>query len=218
MSTTTELTNELSHVYVSIDIETISPDYSVPIAAVGLVVGDEKGNVLDRRAFCHKYNEAQMDSETKKFWDQFPYVLERIRAEAVADPMAELHTYLVNLEKKYGPFGRKHKDRVEFKWLCDNPGFDISRINSEFKDRGWRPLAEMFDDYVSTDDPSEQMRGLTPMQKNRVDSYVKTPHTHWPVDDAEETYEQYIGIEKTLQATTYAKLFDGSEKVTLAEK
>lgn len=52
----------------------------------------------------------------------------------------------------------------------------------------------MFSGYVATSDPTEQYKGLLKMEQKYVDSQLKTPHSHDPVEDATRDTEMMVAI------------------------
>lgn len=189
--------------YLSIDIERVGADFHYGVLAVGAVLGTTDGKVLEEGVFCdtvpppEKFEPACWD----RFWSQHPAALARINENATEKHIEKFHTWLLDLEKKYGPFGRKHAEAggAKLKLVSDNPGYEWGFLSREFeklKKPKW--IAEMFDDYVPTEDPSQQMRGLTPEQKATVRAAEKTPHDHWPLNDAKRTYEQMCAIHALL--------------------
>jgi len=188
--------------YLSVDIECEGKEHERGILAIGMVLGTGDGRVLATRAFCGRASPFGIDERTwKEFWIKYQHVLERIASEAVDDHIGAMYNWLVSLEKLFGPFGRSNKHNVDLHIVSDNPAYDIGRINLELYKRGYRTsLAEMFKDYVPTDDPTEQIRGLTADRRAQVKTWIKTPHTHWPVDDAMRTYEQRCGVEAVIKA------------------
>ena len=188
--------------YLTVDIERVGPGFKHGILAIGVCFGDTKGNVLVCRAFCgHVPPIEDFDRECyNDFWINYPDVLKRINNEATYNPIARFHEFLVSLEHQYGPFGRAHRDRVHMKLVSDNPAYDIGMINLEFFKNGYPlPMAEMWNGgYVPTDDPSEQIRGLTAEQKAQVEKFITATHSHFPSDDAMKIYQQRCGIKSVL--------------------
>lgn len=185
----------------SIDIERKGKHFRHGILAIGSTFGSMDGTIIEQRAFCsHVPPKEEFEPDCwDNFWSKHTPVLERIESEAVDEPILEFYLWLGSLEQRFGPFGRKHKDKVRFVLISDNPGYDIGMINLEFFKRGIElPIAEMFDDYVSTDDPTEQMIGLSMEQKIEVSKSVTAPHDHWPVNDATEAFQMRCGIQKVL--------------------
>jgi len=188
----------------AVDIETIGKEAERGILAVGLCFGKDDGTIIEKRAFCSKVPPPEKFEKHcwEQFWSKFPEQLARIDACAVDDHIGKFHAFLLELEQKYGPFGRKHNREVELRLVSDNPGFDISRINFEFYRRGFPvALAEMFSDYVPTDDPTEQERGLTQRQAALVQSFITAPHDHFPSNDAAQIYQRMCAVKLVLDCT-----------------
>ena len=189
--------------YLSIDIERVGADFHYGVLAVGAVFGTTDGTVLAQADFCSTVPPPEQFEPDcwQRFWSQHPAILERINANATEDHIGKFHTWLLDLEKRYGPFGRKHAEAggAKLKLVSDNPGYEWGMLSHEFFKLGKRKwIGEMFDDYVPTEDPTQQMRGLTPAQKAVVRAAEETPHDHWPVNDAKRTYEQMCAIHALL--------------------
>lgn len=186
----------------AVDVEMDGPQMDRSLLAIGSTFGKKNGEILHRRAFCRVPVIEDFDPETwEQFWHQFPDVLERIKKEAIDNHVAEFRVWVLSLEKIYGPFGRKHNDKVKFKLLSDNPSYDYLRVANGFRDLNPKnkPMAEMFSDYVKTEDPTEQMKGMTLAQQAEVMKQVKTTTTHWPVDDATKVFEMWCAIKRVLR-------------------
>ena len=206
----------------AVDIEAAGPRPEFPIIAIGVVIGDEKGNVIAKRKFC---NAVPRDQFEKKCWDEFwskniasLEIIEKATAESstYSGMIHDFHQFLFGFQLRHGPFGRKHQNTVKFRFVSDNPAYDIGSINLEFYKCGINcSLATMFDDYVPTDDPSEQVACLTPSQSAFVNSFVKTKHTHDPEDDAAEIYELWCGVNYFLKHRVITKTEKGEEIVVI---
>lgn len=189
----------------AVDIEAAGPRPEYPIIAIGARVGYADGTVIASRKFCQSIPREKFE---KKCWDDFwvnnMKSLEIIEKESAKTSklgiIREFYKFLFDIEQVHGPFGRKHRDEVIFRLVSDNPVYDIGSINDEFIKCGIdRKMAEMFSDYVPTDDPSEQIACLTPSQLKFVKSFVKTEHTHDPEDDAAGIYELWCGVHYFLE-------------------
>jgi hypothetical protein len=185
--------------FLAVDIERTGPDFNHGILAIGVCFGKWNGEIIEQRAFCspvppsEKFDKKCFD----EFWSKHPAVLERINKESSEEMIPKFHAWLVSLESKYGPFGRKFRESVVFKLVSDNPAYDIGMINLEFFKHGFsRSMAEMFSDYVPTDDPSEQVRGLTSGEKVSVYAAVTAEHDHWPANDATHIFQQRCAVEE----------------------
>lgn len=185
--------------YLSIDIERASPDFSSPILAIGVCFGRDDGTILEQRAFCHSVPPRdEFEPSCSAFWAQHEAVLARIDAEAVPTPIRDFHAWLVQCEKKYGPFGRKHQDKTKLVIVTDC-AYDLAHIAVAFDRLSLRRgVQEMFDDYVSHADPTERIRGLPAKTRAEIEAQLRTPHDHWPVNDATRTYELMVEVAKHL--------------------
>ena len=187
--------------YLAVDIERSGPEFTRGILAIGACFGTSDGTILLQRAFCAKVPTPEAFEKRcwVEFWVKFPAVLARIDAESVDDPIGDFRTWALALQSKYGPFGRRFKATTEFRLVSDNPAYDIGMMNLEFFKHGFtHSLAEMFDDYVPTDDPSERVRGLTAEQRARVEALCTAPHDHWPVNDATRIFQQRCAFESVV--------------------
>lgn len=196
------MTTEPETYYCSIDIEKSQSVQGVGIIAVGLVLTNGAGVVLAEKCFSTAGATWLFDWRTMQFWAQHPAILERIDENSRESPLtaANLHEWLMEINKTYGPFGRQHAGKRKFRWICDNPAYDIGQVNlllsSAFPNS--KPLAEYFDDYVPTSDPTEQYEGLLAAEKRIVDEQLITPHSHYPTEDAKRDIEMYVAIQNVL--------------------
>jgi len=231
--------DQVKELYLTVDIERWGKQFYHGVGAIGACFGDAGGNIIEQKAFCSKV--PPKDDFEKRTWDEFwskhPDVLARIDAAAVPNALGAFKEWVLDIEKKHGPFGRKHRGNVKLKLISDNPAYDIGNINLElfktevadlllaievdekldldFLHRQMKTLgqgcalAELFDDYVATDDPSEQIRHMTPLQKQLVAEHVTAPHDHWPVNDATQIYQQRVGVKRVADATTVIEVKKG---------
>ena len=75
----------------------------------------------------------------------------------------------------------------------------------------------MFTGYVSSNDPTEQRKGLTYDERKMVDSMIKTKATHWPVDDAKKNYEMRVAIRQILKNRKKTALQIADEEAAVLE-
>lgn len=187
----------------SLDVEMAGPELNRELLAIGAVFGKKDGTIIKQAAFCSRVpSPLEFNQLTwSEFWVKHQSILMRIDSAATDNPIQEFNNWVLDLEKQYGPFGRKHKQKVRFNLITDNPGCDIGRINVALMlkvDPKHPGLAEMFDDYVSTDDPTEQIKGMHPQQVRDANQFVTAPHDHWPVNDATETFQLWCGVKRVL--------------------
>ena len=188
--------------YCSIDIEKSQSVQGVGIIAVGLVLTNGAGVVLEEKCFSTAGATWLFDWRTMLFWADHPAILERIDENSRDSPLTAeaLDQWLRDINVKYGPFGRQHSRKRQFRWICDNPAYDIGQVNlllsRTFPES--KPLAEYFDDYVPTSDPTEQYEGLLKAEKDIVDEQLVTPHSHYPTEDAKRDIEMYVAIRSVL--------------------
>lgn len=185
----------------AIDIEKCNIALGEGLFAVGLVFADSKGNVLEERCFSSPVDIAgdQFDESTRNFWSQFPDVLERLNENAKTSPLVweNVVSFINDLDKKYGPFGRNAGEKKrKFTWLSDNAGYDIGEVNLMLFRHGFtRPITDMFPGgYVSTFNSSDAYKVLLDIEKTYVDSMIKTPHSHYPTEDARADLERFVAI------------------------
>jgi hypothetical protein len=176
----------------------MGPDLTHELLAAGIVLGTGDGKVLFKRLFGTRARQEDFDKKTwDEFWCKFPDALAQIEAAATARPIKDVYDCLMGVEEKYGPLGRRHEKKVVFKFISDNPGYDLGKLAVAFRDAGYKRLPqEIFDDYVSCQDPTEQMRTMSPQTKQRVLARVKTQKDHNPVNDALRNYELLLAIKE----------------------
>jgi hypothetical protein len=184
--------------FLAFDIERVGSAKKYGVLAVGTCFGTRDGEVIEKRAFCGKVPPPEgFDASTLKFWSGFPDVLKQIDEQAVDNHMHVLHAYLVQLEQRFGPFGKGCKNKLRL--VSDNPGYDAlwcaTMFFELFGDDG-KTISEMFTAYVPTDDPSEQQRFLFPSERRAVEEYAeKVAHTHFPSEDAEQHFLRQCALE-----------------------
>lgn len=204
--------------FLAIDTEQIGKNFKYPIIAIGAVFGDDEGNIIRTGIFCSKVPDAMMQAVAKgeklkddapelqgdtfeqacfnDFWLNHKEILVKINDAADGDCVTKFRDWLLKLEQDFGKFGRKFKKTVDFKLVSNNPGYDISKINCEFFRRGFEfPVQEMFSDYVSVSDPSQQIQHIETAQRVDLLEYVTAQHDHWPLNDATQIYQIMCGIE-----------------------
>lgn len=193
--------------FLSVDIERVGGAFKYGILAIGVCFGTSDNVVLDSRAFCSRVPDPSgFEPRCYKFWSEFPDVLARIDTEAAASadqraPALQFASWLADIEQRYGPFGRAHQSERELRLVSDNPAYDLGVIGQSLSvlvGGEAKPVAEMFSDYVPTDDPTEQVRFATPEQRAAIDAFVTAPHDHYPANDAKEIYQMRCGIEVVL--------------------
>lgn len=185
----------------AVDIERTGKAFDYGVWAVGACFGTDDGQVLEVAQYArHMKDEVDYDPETwSDFWIKFPEIRRKINSLAVTDPIGEFHGWLVQLQDKYGPFGRKFNKRAKLTLASDNPAYDFGHLMVEFSKKGFtRGIAEMFTDYVSTEDPSEQESALLPDERVEVQASLTAPHSHEPIDDAMMIFQQLVGVRKVL--------------------
>lgn len=184
----------------SIDIERCGPALSYGILMIGVCVGLADGRVLERQAFCWKVKpqrEAFDGTTWDEFWCKHVDVLERIYANAIDNPLGAFVDFMTRLEATYGPFGRKHKKQVYFRFCGDNLPYDLGHISVDMAKAGYHfHVQEMFSDYVTACDPTERMRTMPRDVCDRITRACTAPHDHWAVSDATRNYELMVGVLK----------------------
>lgn len=179
-----------SIVCVSLDIEGTGDRFDAPIAAIGCVVGDAYGTVFERRCWCIKLDESEIEPRCKlEFWDKQKGLWERIQKDAKpeAEATANFVSFWNHLELTYP------SELFKWKILSDNPAYDITRIDYLV----WKHLKRLPIRYTtagvyrSIEDPSEQAYGTLDESVCWKRAEAKCKHTHWPLDDAEFIYHLY---------------------------
>lgn len=170
-----------------------------PVLAIGTCVGTDDGEVLEKKTWCLWPFPGQVMEPRclKEFWDPRPELLKKIASCAVPPlpALIEFNTWLNGLAERHGA----GKVRI----LSDNPAFDIGTLDFVLCTRGIRdmPLRYLGDDtYRSITDPSEMIGGQG--SQKLVDGWIgaRVQHDHWPENDAEYIYWQYIGALKVRDA------------------
>jgi len=185
----------------AVDIERTGPAFRYGVWSIGACFGTDDGTILETFISSKTaVDEKDYDPETwTEFWSKLPVIRERVNSFAVEDHIREFHVWLEALETRYGPFGRKHTSKVKLSLASDNPGYDFGHLMVEFHKHGYeRGVAEMFSDYVSTDDPSEQENGLIPDEREEAKKFITAGHTHDPLDDAIAIFQHLCGIRRVL--------------------
>lgn len=192
-----------------VDIEKSRAELGKGVIAAAIVLTNGEGQVLEQACFSTSFVDADFDESTGRFWSDHPDILVRISENSKTSPLVwrDVIAFVHSLETKYGPFGRKFAKEREFRWICDNPAYDIGQINlmMHLEDKTAPPLAEIFTEYVPTSDPTEQYQTLLDDEKEFVDSQLKTPHSHYPTEDALRDIEMYVAIQKVLEARKLKK-------------
>jgi len=190
-----EDTPQPQKVYLAIDIEKGGDSQSAhPLLAIGVCLGSggREPRVLEKRTWCLSPFPGQTMCPrcVAEFWSEFPALLERIRAEAV-EPLAGLASFdewLTGLHARYAP--------ASIELLSDNPAYDIGTLDGVLSARGIRTLPVRYlgdGAYRSIGDPSEMVKGQGTKAKVGTWAGARADHDHWPENDAEYIYWQYIG-------------------------
>jgi len=186
----------------AIDIERTGAAFKHGVWAIGACFGTDDGVVIQNQIFAKKaIDEVDYDDKTwAEFWKNMPGIRENINALAIPDHIRAFHDWLVMIERTYGPFGRRHQKTVKFRLASDNPAYDFGHIMVAFHEHGYdRGVAEMFDDYVPTDDPTEQEAGLTEEERKEAHGFARVAHTHDPRDDAAAIFQLLCGVRHVLK-------------------
>ena len=186
----------------AVDLERTGPSFRYGVWAIGACFGTDDGTILETVIGSKAaMDERDYDPKTwDEFWSKLPDIRNRINSFAVDNHMRLFHQWLEALETRYGPFGRKHTSKVKLSLASDNPGYDFGHLMVEFRKHGYEHgVAEMFDDYVSTDDPSEQENGLMPDERKEAVKMITAGHTHDPLDDAIVIFQHLCGIRRVLK-------------------
>lgn len=185
-------------IFVAVDIEGTGDRFDAPIAAIGCVVGDENGQVLDKKTWCVLLEEDDIEPRCKtEFWDKQKGLWQRIRNEARPAPEVaqQFVRFWDELEVRF-PL-----DKFKFKILSDNPSYDISRIDYFVWQHTKRyPIRYTSDGrYRSVEDPSEQAYGTSDEEGCWKRAAEKQVHNHWPSDDAHFIYNLAMEVKKLIR-------------------
>jgi hypothetical protein len=215
------MTTEPVEYVCAIDIERIGKEFDYGVLAVGVCFGTADGRMLHKWAFCGRVPDKEKFEKRcwDEFWVNYPEQLKLIDESATENHISALHARFLWLQKQYGPFGRKHRKTVSFRWCSDNGPYDFGMVNLEFSKLGLpTTCAEMFDDYVPTDDPTEQEAKLTQKQQALIALCITVPHDHCPWNDAAQHYQRLCGVKLVHDCTTVLVLKDADLAETDPEK
>lgn len=185
----------------TIDLEKVGCRLVNPIPMLGITVGKIdlstlQGTVIEKTRFTLPFELDLNDEEVKRclseFWDKQDGLLDMARKtqlstwKDVAAYVDELYT-LHNVTK----------------WVSDNPAFDLGHLDYQLTVHGARPYPVRHSptgDYVSVEDCTEQVKGLTPKMraevKKMMDLFWSNPsrRKHCPEDDAEGIFYEYVYV------------------------
>lgn len=183
-------------IIVSVDIETLGSQYKNPVVAVGFVVGDDVGNVINTRMYKLKANwlpisqGGEMEDRCHiEFWSKHPDLVEFYKTDAVEQKEGwnAIRYFLDNLEQIHE--GKK------ISFVTDNASFDIARIDYNLeKYCDCLPMRYSLTGQYRSIYPADDMLFMLPT-KYVVDSleHIKLKISdHNCVNDALTIYYQYI--------------------------
>lgn len=208
-----------SYRYVAFDIETAGCRVAKhPIIAIGYVVGDESGNVLEKGCFKFDVEWYTVDPTNplivtdykqfeprcvKEFWNNPEHpnmhnIINKLKdgAKPVHEEMQRFCAWLNGLEKTY--VGHR------IKFLSDNPSFDIAFIDynlDKYCDRN--PLRFTIENRYRAIDCPDDMVSMLP--GDRVTAALNmfmdasVVHDHYPSNDAHYIYSVFIIMKKLKQ-------------------
>jgi len=187
--------SNLKTTYVAIDIEKAGKKIDDAILAIGLCVGSQTGQVIEKRLWCLEFPEGKGIEEqcNQEFWMKYPELLKFIRenAKPIVEVMTEFAKFIDDLESKY--------QKIVF--VSDNPAFDIGAIDYYLhKYVGRCPMRYTKSaKYCCISDPSERLEMLVNKKAiyEEIDKIAK--HSHKPDDDAEYIYHMQIAADKYKQ-------------------
>jgi hypothetical protein len=182
-------------VWLTIDIEKGGDDLETPILAVGLVVGDEDGNLLEESRWCIAADEKCLEPRCKReFWDKQGDLFDFLQQNAL--PATEIWPSLAAyLDKIYAQYSVKHV-------VSDNPAYDVGHTDYYLKKYAKRIGLRYCPDgsYHSISDPTEQFKGLPVIAQQWVSTksrqYLEQFHCrpHDPLCDARGIYAQMVFV------------------------
>lgn len=183
--------------WLTIDIEKGGDDLDTPILAVGLVVGDEDGNILEESRWCIEADEKCLEPRCKReFWDKQGDLFDFLQQNAM--PATNIWpAFAAHLDKIYAQYNIKHV-------VSDNPAYDVGHTDYYLKKYAKRIGLRYSSDgaYHSISDPSEQFKGLpgtvqqwvSHKSRQYLDQFHNRPHD--PLCDARGIYAQMVFVNK----------------------
>jgi hypothetical protein len=181
---------------IAIDIEKAGKGFEHSLLAIGICLGDDKGNVIEKKTWCFKGDCFELRC-FNEFWSKYKDLLNTIMTKAIdiKEGLFDFMLYMESLESRYS-----NKLLI----LSDNPNFDIGQIDYyiyKHLDRHQPLRYTKSGGYRSISDPSEMMnnRSFSEDLYKELDLLVK--HDHWPENDAEYIYQNYILYKKYISVS-----------------
>lgn len=198
----------MNNIYLAIDIEKSGPYLSDKIVSIGLCLGDDNSNIIEKKRFNIKVNWPDLNQNNlykdfdKKCWNEFWCKLPKETIDACKlDAMDEdtafdlFNKYCNNLEEIYP------KNLYNIILLSDNLSFDISSLDYVLNNKFNRyPLSYSSDgsDYRTISSVDDMFEMLPKKTQNIFKSEIKNiiEHNHNPQDDAQYIYMKYMFAKK----------------------
>lgn len=192
-------------VLVGVDIEKTGDSLRDLIISIGLVVGNEEGDIYDKKRFNFEVDWFDLEKKTygdfemrcvDEFWSKQPQSMIdecKVDAREQQEGWKIFRGYINGLEEKYNP-----KD-YSVKFLSDNPSFDIAGIDYWLEAYGYPILRRPVGDYpwplnyrsvVASDDMLYLMSDVQ-LQETMKHINLIVKHDHNPVNDAHVIYLYY---------------------------
>ena len=189
----------MSKLYLSVDIEKAGDRFVDPVLMIGCCLGDEKGEVIESKAFCGVVPENK-DFEPRcwnEFWVHNLDVLSRIRRNSTKTMLEDFMNYFYGLDERFGPFTKNGEKQLII--LTDNPTFDITAIDCmlcmDAEKRFPLPLHyTKSGEYIKVVDCNALFKLLSADAKKRVKDQASknVSHDHWAENDAIVMYNTKV--------------------------
>ncbi len=186
------------NLYLAVDLEGHGARLDAPIKAVGLCLGDDAGQVLEKRLWVTDAPDSSIESQCRaEFWSKQPglWQLLHSRGYAATQVFRDVAAYVDALESRF--------PATDIAILSDNPAYDVSRLDQGFATHAARAYGLRYTStgqYRNVMDPSERFRALLEKEQRCWKALLDaTPHDHMPDNDAEYIYILHVAVEGTIQ-------------------
>ncbi|CAH6420955.1 Hypothetical protein KVN_LOCUS82 [uncultured virus] len=186
----------------AIDIESSGPKLTKNvIIAIGFCLGDEKGNTLEKKTFCFKFDSFEVfDLKClNEFWINHLDKL-NVYLKTAKEPNESILDFITEIDYL--------DDAYDLRIISDNPSFDITFINyylDKYLDRLPLNYKHNGKQYRCIYDTSSFSRGLLKMDYknpilsdleiiNKYGLSIQAIHDHYPENDAEYIYKLNIAL------------------------
>lgn len=173
-----------------IDIEAIS---FTRVVAIGVVVGDGEGNILEKQEWWITFIKSDIAPATQDFWDKNPELIPIMEKEG-KDEETQIKSFVQfwdGIAKKYGIAEK------DIELVADNPEFDFARLTPYVEKyckrdpirytttKEYRPITDYLD--------AIWKMGLGHIIEKRANDVQV--HDHRPSNDAEHNYVSHLCAE-----------------------